>query len=59
VDRKWAIENHLPTAKQNSSDGRPIYTVAAFHQLHCVVSGKSLLKWILVDVNEMQTDSAA
>ncbi|EED21441.1 conserved hypothetical protein [Talaromyces stipitatus ATCC 10500] len=36
VEHEWAAKHHLPTAQGNASDGKAIYTVAAFHQLHCL-----------------------
>jgi len=36
VDHKWAAENNLPPTQGDSSDGKAIYVVAAFHHLHCL-----------------------
>lgn len=44
VEHEWAAKHHLPVPQGNASDGLAIYTVAAFHQLHCLVS--LYLPWI-------------
>ncbi|KAI1781313.1 hypothetical protein F4818DRAFT_451456 [Hypoxylon cercidicola] len=36
VDHEWAAENHIAPTKENATDGRAVYAVAAFHHLHCL-----------------------
>lgn len=42
VEHEWAAKHHLPVPQGNASDGLAIYTVAAFHQLHCLVGSLSI-----------------
>ncbi|KAM3069011.1 hypothetical protein ACMFMG_004190 [Clarireedia jacksonii] len=36
VEHSWAAEQNLPPTQGDAADGKAIYTVAAFHHLHCL-----------------------
>lgn len=39
VDAQWAIDNQIQQTQGYAADGKAIYVVAMYHQMHCVVSG--------------------
>ena len=38
VDPQWVRDNNIQDTQGYSADGKAIYVVAMYHQLHCVVS---------------------
>lgn len=38
VDSQWAIDTGLQPTQGYSLDGKSVYVVAMYHQLHCIVS---------------------
>lgn len=46
VDHQWAAANGLPPADSLPSDNnKGVYTISAYHSLHCLVSGTAFDIW--------------